>query len=371
MPNRRESVPELESGSGQTVRNETRRRLRVWYVMIGIGMVAGPPVNYFTYDRSLDALLRGLMDGAIIAALVGGYAQFVRDQWFRPLFRRLNFSANVIVNAFMYLALFHFGRAIAIVFRDPTEIAENYKTFLVEPEMLAIIPVFFLIAVAVEFLVQMNRLVGHNVLRYFLAGTYHRPKQEDRIFLFLDLRESTTMAEQMGGEKYYALLEQFVNALTEPVLATGGEIHEYVGDEVVITWKQKKGLRDANCVRCFFLIQDALNEKGESFERQFGRRPRFCAGLHGGQVIAGELGDIKRGIVFVGDIVNTAARLEEFAKKEARPFVVSEAIIGNIDMPKDLTAVYVGDHVPRGKEASVKLYEVRRVDGAQGQRSAI
>lgn len=168
------------------------------------------------------------------------------------------------------------------------------------------------------------------------------------------------MAEQMGGKAYYALLEQFVNALTEPVLATGGEIHQYVGDEVVITWQRKLGLRNGNCLQCFFLIEDAMNAMSDEFERRFSRQPGFRAGMHGGQVIAGELGDIKRDIVFVGDVVNTAARLEEFAKKENRTFVASDAIIDAVEMPDHLTAVYVGDHLPRGKKTSVKLYEVQR-----------
>lgn len=82
-------------------------------------------------------------------------------------------------------------------------------------------------------------------------------------------------------------------------------------------------------------------------------------------MIAGELGDIKRDIVFVGDVMNTAARLEEFAKKEDRRFVVSDAIIDAIELPEDLTADFITDHQPRGKATSVKLYDVQRKGEAQ------
>ncbi len=342
------------------MRNETRRRIRLWFTIVGIGLLIGPLINYVTYGQSVDSLLRGALDGAIVAALVSGYAQFVREPWLQPYLKRLNFSVNVLVNAFMYLLLFNLGRVLSVSIHSPGDIGGDVLTFLVDPQIMPVLPVFFLIAVFIEFTLQMNRLIGHNVLWYFLAGTYHRPKEEERIFMFLDLRDSTTMAEQMGGRAYYDLLELFVNALTEPVLATSGEIHEYVGDEVVITWKMKVGLRNGNCLRCFFLIEDALNEMAGEFERRFSRQPRFRAGMHGGAVIAGELGDIKRDIVFVGDIMNTSARLEEYAKKNNRKFVVSEAVIDQIALPGKLTTVHIGDHQPRGKSDTVKLYEVLR-----------
>ena len=62
---------------------------------------------------------------------------------------------------------------------------------------------------------------------------------------------------------------------------------------------------------------------GSRYTRDFGTVPRFRAGLHGGMVTAGELGDLRRQIVFVGDILNTAARLEEYAKRTGLDLVVS------------------------------------------------
>jgi len=343
------------------LRNETRRRIRLWLIIIVAGISIGPPINYITVSPTMGSLLRGVMDGAIIAGLVGGYTQFVRDQLFRVYFHRLSFTVSLLANAVIYLVLFHIGRLFSVMSRSPEEVTGGPVDFLLDTQVLKVIPVFFTLAVTVEFVLQMNRLIGHNVLRYFIAGTYHRPKEEDRIFMFLDLRGSTAMAEQMGGKAYYSLLNKFVNALTEPVLETRGEIHEYVGDEVVITWKWEKGLRDGNCLRCFFLIEDVLAEMAPEFERLFARQPRFRAGIHGGTVVAGELGDIKRDIVFVGDIMNTAARIEEFAKKDGRSFVASDAVIDAINLPAALAVDYVGDHRPRGKETSVKLYDVRRV----------
>jgi adenylate cyclase len=194
------------------------------------------------------------------------------------------------------------------------------------------------------------------VLGYFVAGVYHRPKAEERLFLFLDLTGSTQLAERLGSARYFELLRRFVDDLSEPVLETGGEIYQYAGDEVVITWQMDAGLREAACIRCFFDIRAAIRRESVRYERDFGVVPAFRGGLHGGPVTAGELGDLRRQIVFVGDILNTAARLEEYAKRTGHDLVVSGAVLGKITLPPGVRATSCGELALRGKEASVAAY---------------
>jgi adenylate cyclase len=94
--------------------------------------------------------------------------------------------------------------------------------------------------------------------------------------------------------------------------------------------------------------------------------PRFRGGLHGGTVTAGELGDLRRQIVFVGDILNTAARLEEYAKRTGRDLVVSGALLERLALPPGLVARRCGEIALRGKDASVTVYSVGATDGAPG-----
>jgi adenylate cyclase len=187
-------------------RNETCRRIRLWPMIIGAGVLIGPPINYIIVEPTMGSLLRGVLDGAIIAGLVGGYTQFVRDQLFRRYFHRLNFTVSLPLNAFIYFVLFHLGRLFSVMSRSPEEVTGGPAEFLLDTQVLTVIPIFFALAVMVEFILQMNRHIGHNVLWYFVTGTYHRPKEEDRIFMFLDLRDYTKCAE---------LIE--TNASTAPV----------------------------------------------------------------------------------------------------------------------------------------------------------
>ena len=228
------------------------------------------------------------------------------------------------------------------------------------------LPYFAVLALAIQLTIQLNRIIGANVLRYFVAGVYHRPKSEDRIFLFVDLEGSTQLAERLGSTRYFELLRRFVDDLTEPVLEADGEIYQYAGDEVVVTWRTEAGVRAANCVRCFFGMRAAVARQAARYARDFGVVPRFRGGLHGGIVTAGELGDLRRQIVFVGDILNTAARLEEYAKRTGRDLVVSGALLERLALPPGLVARRCGEIALRGKDASVTVYSVGATDGAPG-----
>lgn len=315
-----------------------------------------PIFNVLTSERSARSALQGFLDGIVITLLVGGYLMFVRDGRWRPWFRRLGFVTDLVLSSVIVLTLFLVGRAAGLMATslDP----RRFLTSFTDAHLAYAMPYFVVVAVAVQFVLQMNRLIGANVLRYFVAGVYHRPKLEDRIFLFLDLEGSTQLAERLGSVRYFHLLRHFVDDLTEPVLEAGGEIYQYAGDEVVVTWRTDAGVRAANCVRCFFGIRAAVTGHATRYERDFGVVPRFRGGLHGGTVTAGELGDLRQQIVFVGDILNTAARLEEYAKRARLDLVVSDVLLKRIVLPPDITAVPCGDLVLRGKEGPVSAYSV-------------
>ena len=313
-----------------------------------------PVFNVLTSRASLAEAVQGLVDAGLVSVLVGGYFLFVRDGWARSWFQRLAFRTDLVLSSAIVLGLFLLGRAVGQV-----ATSQNPRRFLAsftDAHLLYALPFFAIVAVTIQFILQMNRMIGANVLGYFVAGVYHRPKAEERMFLFVDLTGSTQMAERLGSARYFELLRCFVDDLTEPVLETGGEIYQYAGDEVVITWPMEIALLEARCVRCFFEIRAAIRRNAARYERDFGVVPAFRGGLHGGTVTAGELGDLRRQIVFVGDILNTAARLEEYAKRKGHDLVVSGAVLKQIALPPGIHVTPCGELALRGKEASVAAF---------------
>jgi adenylate cyclase len=340
-----------------------RARVR-WRQLGAVVLAAGaltPLFNLLTSEVSLGAAVQGLVDAVLITGLVGGYLLFVRDGALRPWFGRLAFAASLPVNSAVVLGLFLVGRAAGqvVTHLEPRRFLASFT----DPHLAWALPFFVALAVGVQFVFQMNRLVGANVLGYFVAGVYHRPRAEERIFLFLDLEGSTRLAERLGSVRYFHLLRRVVDDLTEPVLAAGGEIYQYAGDEVVITWPMAAGLREARCVRCFFGIRRVLAGREAGYRGDFGALPRFRGGLHGGTVTAGELGDLRQQIVFVGDILNTAARLEEYAKREGLDLVASEALLERLALPPGLRAARCGEVALRGKQVPVVAYALAETPG--------
>ena len=333
----------------------TRMRLRILGVIVGIACSVTPLFNWLTTGIPVS-MLQGLLDGFIISSVVGGYLLFIQDGLLRPWMRRWSFSASLLLNSAILVALFLVGRALGQVLTsgDPGEFAQSFRDV-----HLAYASVFFaLTSIAMIFAVQVNRMIGPNVLRYFVLGSYHRPRDENRVFMFLDLEGSTRLTEELGGLRYYALLRHFVDDLSDPVLESRGQIYQYAGDEVVITWRESDATTDARCIRCYFDIMAALEARTDTYERDFGTVPRFRAGLHGGPVIAGELGDLKQEIVYVGDTLNVAARLEEHAKRHGLGLVVSDELLARMKLPDDLHAEPLGRIDVRGKRDGIAVTQV-------------
>lgn len=151
--------------------------------------------------------------------------------------------------------------------------------------------------------------------------------------MFLDINSSTTIAEQLGDEAYHNLLKDFFADITTPILDNSGEIYQYVGDEVVIAWNYDNGKENTHCLKCFFDIKLYIQQKKEKYLSRYGLAPSFKAGIHCGQVIAGEVGIIKRDITYSGDVLNTTSRILSKCGE------LNEEVIASSDLLEELYAV--------------------------------
>jgi adenylate cyclase len=343
-----------DSGSRARARIQTRQLAAI----VLVACVLVPLFNVLTDERSLGSVVQALVDAIVIPVLVGGYLLFVRDGWLRVWFRRRRFVTDFALSSVIVLALFLVGRAIGQVIT--TGNPRRFVLSFTDTHLAYALPFFVVLALVIQFVLRTNRMIGTSMLRYFVAGTYHRPRTEERVFLFVDLEGSTKLAERLGSATYFELLRRFVDDLTEPVVATRGEIYQYAGDEVVVSWPLAIAVRSANCVRCFFAIHHTVARAADRYQRDFGVVPGFRAGLHGGTVTAGELGDLRQQIVFVGDILNTAARLQEHAKRAGLGLVASAAILKQLEMPDDITVTSCGELELRGKQDRVTAYSLSR-----------
>ena len=206
---------------------------------------------------------------------------------------------------------------------------------------------------------QVNDKYGDGVFLAFLRGAYFQPKKEERIFMFLDLRGSTTIAEQIGEERYFDFIRDFFKDVTPSILANKGEIYQYVGDEVIVSWKKEKGLTNDRVLRCFFDIEKAIAAKSAIYQQKYGLLPSFKAGLHLGTAMIGEIGVIKKDIAFSGDVLNTTSRIQARCNEFGVDLLVSEELVESLNLstelylPKRIGAVQL-----RGRRKSVTLFTI-------------
>jgi adenylate cyclase len=211
------------------------------------------------------------------------------------------------------------------------------------------------------FFLQINQLLGEGVLWKFVSGKYHKPHEEERIFMFLDMKSSTTIAEQLGHVRFYALLNELFHEVSQPVLETKAEIYQYVGDEIVLTWTMRDGLSNSNCLKSFFMFQENLLKNSGNYLKDFGVQPEFKAGLHSGKVVSAQIGDLKREIVYNGDVLNTTARIQSECNKYHRSCLVSGMLRKQLSDVNGFQWEKIDTVTLRGKETQVELFSVSNV----------
>ena len=205
-----------------------------------------------------------------------------------------------------------------------------------------------------------NDKYGPGVFVSFLLGKYFHPRREERIFMFLDLRGSTRIAEKLGEARYFNFLKEVYKDVTPGILNAKGEIYQYVGDEIVVSWNVNLGSKNANSLHCFFAIQQLLLNKAFHYQKQYdGIVPEFKAGLHCGNVMAGEIGIVKRDIAFSGDVLNTTARIQAKCNELNVNILISQVLINKLEIQstnyKPKMALEI---ILRGKKQSVALYTI-------------
>ncbi|KAA1245437.1 adenylate/guanylate cyclase domain-containing protein [Aquimarina sp. RZ0] len=207
---------------------------------------------------------------------------------------------------------------------------------------------------------EISENLGQNILYNFFTGRYHKPVDENRIFMFVDMKDSTTIAEKLGHKTYFKLLRDYYRSFSDAILKNYGEVYQYVGDEIVITWKLDKGLKNNRCVECFFDMKTALQKQKKNFKKKYNTIPDFKAALHFGQVTTGEIGALKKDIFFTGDVLNTTARILGLTTELKKGFLISEPLSRKLEPSETYRLEDLGTKNLKGKTNSIKVFAVHK-----------
>ena len=322
--------------------------------------------SYLTSDYDFKSAFTANMIVAVSAALIGGFLTLhVMTYWLRKYAFWKALTLLITTFTIVSIIVGNLGAAYkrsqeyGVSMLHP-DVLEETTLFITSWVFIKNFLIWMFIVVATLIVIMVNDKYGPGVFLDYLRGRYFRPKREKRIFMFADIKDATVIAEKLGEAKYFELLKSFFRDITPAILQTKGEVYQYVGDEVVVSWKLQTDLKSHNALSCYFTMVDDILSKKQHYLDAFGLVPEFKVGFHYGPVMVGELGQIKRDIAFSGDVLNTTARIQASCNQLGTKILASSAF-GDINspLPEGISMESLGPQMLKGKSEAVEVVTFR------------
>lgn len=341
------------------------RNLRNALLIMGFGITVAMIYPVFADSWSnkvafINAFSIGLIGSIIVVIL--------ELEVFDPHKKRRSFLFTFFVKTTLYFLFFALLVPLIMAFNESIYYnkgfiehfkSDQFQHFIFHEDYKIILFYSFVFICIINFTRQMNRKLGQGVLLNYITGKYHSPKEVERIFMFLDIRSSTSIAEQLGELDFHYLIRDFFQDITSSILLSKGHIYRYVGDQVVVSWKMTDGLQHAHCIKAYFYIKEKIKSLREKYLLRFGLVPKFSASLHSGKVIIGEIGELKSQIVYHGEMLYQLAAIEKFHGKLEldENILISDPLIRQLSISSLYKLKEVGA-LPLDDGSSMSLYSL-------------
>lgn len=302
--------------------------------------------------RELNVLLVSLLIGFLLVSVL------------KRFFRHASPAVNLIAKTIILIAA---GLVMSFLIYITYEMIIGHRTFITSinrflentfhpgwiiPKMVEWSILYILTQLAIE----VNEKYSPGVFFDIIIGRYLKPREEERIIVFIDLRNSTPIAEKLGKD-YFEFIRDFIFCISAGIMEHDGRIYQYVGDEIVAWWpSSKRNVRKA--VQALIESRKILNINNDIFKSNYDIVPEYKAGMHTGKVIVGQVGIAKKELVMSGDTINTASRIRSACNDLNQKFLVSKEIIDLAEM-KDWQSESMGVVDLKGKNENIELFALK------------
>lgn len=328
----------------------------------------GETILYPSTGNPYDPIASGfsIILGSIFLGMILGFSEltFFRYRLNNRTFL-LKISIKVVVYAIMlviFLVALSFpinANALGVGWTDPLVI-KTVNDFISDYAFWsAMIHCAAFITLAL-FIKEMIDNIGISQVTNFFTGKYHDSKEETRVFMFLDMKGSTAIAEQMGHQKYFRFLNKYYRDMTKAIVDSEAEIYQYIGDEIVLSWLSEDGVNNNNCIACFYRVKEAIYKKHDSYKNTFGEIPEFKAGIHIGKVTRGEVGVLKKELLFTGDPLNVTARIQAMCNELESELLISSELLDQLQLDTSMQVNSKGSYSLRGRDKLIELFSISK-----------
>jgi len=326
-----------------------------------VGAVIGFLLQNIDKIDNFRPTLNGLFVGFFVGIAIGLCEEFLFLEKFRTKTYLFLLTFRILVYSFVFAFFLLFVNSATKFIIRGLSISDSLHAALFEEHYFRDLVIVIIISAVLIALLQIRRLHRPGDLIKYITGKYHRPEEIIKIFLFIDLKSSTTIAEKLGNLRYSEFLIDYYDDMTDAILMSKAEIYQYIGDEIVLTWSFSEGIKDAKCIHCFFDIRNTMELNKERYLKKFGVYPQFKAAMHAGSVSVTWIGTIKKEVVYHGDVLNTTSRIQDECNKYGQYFLLSKYMLENLELPGYLKSEFVGELQLKGKAEKVKIFGLKGI----------
>ena len=328
--------------------------LGMWMIVRNVGVTVNAPADPGPHEN-----LRMLFVFGPLAGLLFGIVQVKFERYlFRriPLWKLIIYGllTNTAIMSILFVIAYLFLKNV-VGFNEPT----TFQDFITNPNAF----LTFLYSLLVNFVMasvrEVNLLLGPGNLWKLIKGDFYSPRVEKRVFMFIDLKGSTTIAEELGHIQYSRFIQDCFYDLNV-VRHSDAEVYQYVGDEVILSWKVSHRLDYLRCIQAFWDYEDELARREPYYLDKYGIAPKFKAGINLGEVTTAEVGEIKREIAYHGDTMNIAARIQDRCNDYGKTLLVSQFFSDQLSESERINLEFMGEELLRGKNQALKIFAVKR-----------
>lgn len=260
-------------------------------------------------------------------ALFTGFILGLLHVFVYPLFERTKNRVFKIVFRGLLFTVLSVATILVILYLHSDQPIQNHLnafTLFRKDLVLNIFIYMFLTEQIIGLFLLLRRSLGGQFFLNMIADTYRNPKEEMRVFMFLDMQDSTPIARQMSHVKFSRYIQDCFLDLSDTVISYGGSIYQFVGDEAVITWKVSSKFDYSECVDLYYAFAQRLHERAAYYSEKYNNQPVFRCAIHSGTISTALVGDYKKEIAYHGNVLNLCARLQAECGRNDAYVMVSE-----------------------------------------------
>jgi adenylate cyclase len=297
----------------------------------------------------------------VISFIMGYLIVFRLRRFFRRFPLWINFftkSCILLLSALVLTFIIQYFNSVFVLGQSSATTIQEIKSYVLHKNWLLAKVVYWIsIFFVTQLILIINEKYSPGVFLEILTGHYIQPKIENRIIMFMDLKDSTPIAEKLGHSVYFEFIREFIYLLSLAIIEFEGSIYQYVGDEVVCSWKNT----EKNTIKCLNAVIQSrkhIQKKSNYFKRRYGVVPEFRVGINVGEVTVGEIGVLKKDLAMSGDTMNTTARIRSACNELNHHFIVSKDFVEASGL-KGWQTESLGLVDLKGKDQSIELFSLK------------